>query len=582
MPPAKKAKQKETIEETSLESSDPTINKPRLRSLSIKNFRSIGNDEIKIDLDDIVVLVGPNNAGKSSILRAYELVMKHGSKECQLAISDFPSSQVNQSELPEITLETIVYDNSPGDQWITLTQEGEQLVKERWIWSSPNKDPKREGWNINTQDWDDKVPWGAPNIANSRRPQPHRVDAFSSPELQAQQITKLLLDLLQEKVKTIKSDQNQEKSDYENIIDTLKNFQSKVVESASTDIKEIEDEVSKYLDRIFPNHRIKLDAKPESDVEKTFSPFKSNPELSMGVTNGYYSKIENQGSGARRTLLWSTLKYLSDRNDKYENTRPHVLLLDEPEICLHPSAIREARDVLYELPQLVNWQIMITTHSPVFIDLSKDNTTIVRVERSEKNIECTTLYRPETAKLDEDDKKNLKLLNVCDPYLHEFFFGGKAIVVEGDTEYTAFSMIKNKYPREYSNIHIIRARGKGVILSVSKVLKQFSKNFAILHDSDTELTQDNKKNPSWGLNNSIQDLRTNTGIDINIIACKTNFEMAIFGEEAKYEKPYNALKRIESDPKIEKNVKQLLDSLIDISKKPPANCIRWSQINDLK
>jgi ABC-type branched-subunit amino acid transport system ATPase component len=46
--------------------------RPRLVKLIIKNFRCIGPTPVTIDLDDIVVLVGPNNVGKSSVLKAYE------------------------------------------------------------------------------------------------------------------------------------------------------------------------------------------------------------------------------------------------------------------------------------------------------------------------------------------------------------------------------------------------------------------------------------------------------------------------------------------------------------------------------
>ncbi|BCD33020.1 hypothetical protein BC30102_p628 (plasmid) [Bacillus cereus] len=63
-----------------LESSNTEVPRPRLSKLIIKNFRCIGNNPVEIELDDIVVLVGPNNVGKSSILRAYEVVMSHGSK----------------------------------------------------------------------------------------------------------------------------------------------------------------------------------------------------------------------------------------------------------------------------------------------------------------------------------------------------------------------------------------------------------------------------------------------------------------------------------------------------------------------
>lgn len=227
---------------------------------------------------------------------------------------------------------------------------------------------------------------------------------------------------------------------------------------------------------------------------------------------------------------------------------------------------------------------MITSHSPIFIDLSQDNTTIIRVFLDQDStVNSTTLYRPSRAKLSDDDKKNMKLLNICDPYLHEFFFGGKQIIVEGDTEYTAFCRLKILYPDNYQDVQIIRARGKGIIPSVAKVLLQFSKSFSILHDTDTEKTSSGTNNPAWGMNKSICDIRTweNAEKAVHLVACKTCFETALFGEEAKNEKPYNALIRIESDQNAKDKVKRLLDGLLDHSLPLPDNCIRWTKIEEL-
>jgi putative ATP-dependent endonuclease of OLD family len=58
--------------------------RPRLKQLVIRNFRGIGNKPVTIELDKIVALVGPNNVGKSSILRAYEVAMSEGSNEAVL------------------------------------------------------------------------------------------------------------------------------------------------------------------------------------------------------------------------------------------------------------------------------------------------------------------------------------------------------------------------------------------------------------------------------------------------------------------------------------------------------------------
>lgn len=555
--------------------------RPRLHKLIVQNFRSIGTEKVEIELDDIVVLVGPNNVGKSSILRAYETVMSHGSKDGKLTINDFSNGQVDPENLPTIELHTIVFSDAPGERWLEATSDGEWLIREKWVWDSPNKDPKRQGYDVQKNDWDDQVPWGAPNVANSRRPLPHRIDAFATPDKQASEITKLITSLLKEKLSDIKTEPEQEKSDYELILDKIKDLQTKVVQATEDEIKVIENEISEYLGRLFPKHKIKFDAKPEADLESAYQPFKSNTDLLMGPEDGYFSSIQHQGSGARRTLLWATLKYLSESQDK-KGSRPHVLLLDEPEICLHPSAIREARSVLYDLPNSGNWQVMITSHSPIFIDLSKDNTTIIRVFRDNgSEVKSTTLYRPDRAKLDENDKKHLKLMNICDPYVHEFFFGGRQIIVEGDTEYTAFSMLKEMYPDQYGDVQIIRARGKGIIPSVAKVLKQFSTSFFILHDTDEKLTTTGKNNPAWGMNSTIAGLLDDDGI-VNLVACRTCFEKALFGEEVKDEKPYNALIRIRSDEQIRHRVKSLLDYLIGVDGAVlPANCIHWSDVEQL-
>lgn len=82
---------------------DDNINaRPRLSKLIIKNFRTIGDSPVEIELDDIVVLVGANNSGKSSILRAYEVAMNTGSNAGKLSIEDFPNNIVDDDKLPEL------------------------------------------------------------------------------------------------------------------------------------------------------------------------------------------------------------------------------------------------------------------------------------------------------------------------------------------------------------------------------------------------------------------------------------------------------------------------------------------------
>jgi putative ATP-dependent endonuclease of OLD family len=574
----------------SLISDDPAIQKPRLIKLIVKNFRCIGTTPVSIDLNDIVVLVGTNNVGKSSILKAYELAMSQGSNKGKLKIEDFPNNKIDPDNLPEIELHTIVYDNSPGVKWITVLPNDERLVKERWIW--PNEgDPKREGWDAEVNAWSEQVPWGAPNVANSRRPEPHRVDAFDPPEEQATAIKDLLMKAVNDKVKNLKGANQEEENEYHQLLAKVKELQKKIVADSQDQIDAVNVELSLQFEKVFPNYKIDFDAKPEDNLDKTINLFKADPQLLMGPVGGYLSTIERQGSGARRTLLWTALKFISENNQKGKDeatVRPHLLLIDEPEICLHPNAIRDACSVLYDLPNSGNWQVMVTTHSPIFIDFSRDNTTIVKVEKNAAGaIQGTTVFRPDTAKLDADDKKNLKLLNLCDPYVSEFFFGGKVIVVEGDTEYTAFNYIKATKLEEYKNVHIIRARGKATIVSLVKILNHFGSSYSVLHDSDKPeiVTKKGKTmaNPAWGNNPNILDAvnAKPIGTQTRLLASLPNFEEAYFGEAAETEKPYNALRTISDNEDTFNLIESLLQSLINHGAAVPANCAEWTTIDDL-
>lgn len=560
----------------------------RLTKLIVKNFRCIGTLGVEIELDDIVVLVGPNNVGKSSLLRAYEIAMSDGSNASKLSIDDFPNKNFDENNLPQIELHTIVYDERVGEKWIEKV-DGGWLVKEKWTWKAVNSFPDRQGWDVATGNWHEKsFPFGPANIANLRRPDPHSVKAFDTPESQTEAIKKIILSGIQDKIKSMQSAEDGAENEYQKLLQKVGQLQSKIVDESREQIDKANIELSNLISNIFPNYEVNFDAKISEQIDLKF--LSPDADLTMGPKGGYQSSIEKQGSGARRTLLWTALKYVSEINQKVREdgkpNRPHLLLLDEPEICLHPNAIREACNVLYNLPSGGNWQVMVTTHSPVFIDFSRNNTSIVRVEKDMNGeIKGTTVFRPEKTKLSENDMANLKLLNLCDPYVAEFFFGGKVIIVEGDTEYTAFNYIKNKKSELYRDIHIIRARGKATIVSLVKILNQFGASYSVLHDSDRVYTKDGiKKNPAWGNNPNILAAVSEKpdGTQVRLLASLPNFEEAYFGEEIKENKPYNALEAISTNESKFIIVEQLLKSLIDHSAPIPEYCSEWNTIEQLE
>lgn len=577
-------------------SDDAEIKSGRLRKLKVRNFRSIGSSGVEVELDDIVILVGPNNAGKSSILRAYEIIMLDGSKDGHLKIDDFPNSKLEAGVSVEIELETEVVEGEPGVEWLgdeagkpwDEKSTGPKIVREKWVWAVPGAG-KRSGWNTETQAWDDKVPWGAANVANARRPEPHPVRAFDSPEDQAKQIHDLLRAALIGQAKELK-DENGE-SIYDKILGDIKEFQEKVLTATGSKISNFEERLNQIIADIFVNHVVSFKQSTDHS-EKSISLFPVSGQLTVGPMGGHIGPLEFQGSGMRRTMLWAALRIISE--EKQKSQRPHVLLIDEPELCLHPSAIRDACRVLYNIAGKDNWQVMVTTHSPIFIDLSRDNSSIVRVERlQDGRVSGTTLFRPTRARLDQDDRANLKLLNIYDPYVAEFFFGGRIVVVEGDTEYSAFRYIIDEFPDEFSAVHFIRARGKATIASVAKILNQFSSPYSIVHDSDVPTCERrNKKtgvtsvinNPAWTNNQKIMDEVSGAvaGGRVRIVASRVNFEEAFFDISLSGEKPYSAVQGMKDNLEVKEKIKRLLQALVDQSKPVPKEVLEWKTLSDLE
>ncbi|QOL16669.1 AAA family ATPase [Dickeya dianthicola] len=590
---------------------------PSIKKLKIKNFGCIGAQPVELDIDNIVVLVGPNNAGKSTILRAYEVVT-----DClKLEQDDFHNKQVSVDNYPEIEVHSIATEeNKPGNEWCLNQDNGTYLVKEQWRWTGTNREPDRVGFNVVLNRWaqeDDpeRMPWGVNNVAKARRPKPHRVNTFDDPEVQSKAITSLLKNLLEDSIKNIKENETDEKTKYELLVESLKELRNTSKITQRENIESLEGNANGIISKIFPSHELKISA-PESSAPIKIDLLGNEFSIEMGPIGGLTFPLEKQGSGSRRTALWTILKLLADKGMQAKVAGPnakshheavgpntaHVLLLDEPEISLHPSATEIARDVLYSLPENVNWQIMVTTHSPSFIDLTKDHTTIIRVDKNiDNNIEATTLFKPESVRLDDDDKENLKLINLFDSHISEAFFGGNTLVVEGDTEYSAFNHIKNiemsKGNNYYHDLNIIRARGKVTVSSMMKVLNHFGKKFYVLHDTDVPTVESKRKNnqlsvdgaivydkfkiknPAWTNNQKILDQMTERS---RVVASVINFEDAYFDETIGSDKPENCINHIKNDPGMYSKIKQLLDGILEIGEVMlPEGALAWSDISQL-
>lgn len=547
-------------------------NHSRLVSMTVYNLGCVGPEGVTVDLDNILCLVGPNNAGKSTILRAYELAVTSG----KLAEGE-RSSLCPDNDCPAVEISVHIPEGTQNiaERWVEV--DGDlRLVKSRWEWWDDKK-PIRKTYDPSTQEYaEDGKASGVDAVFNARLPKPLRVGALEAPEKEQD---KLLALILEEIIESISAKATGD-TDLRRAIERLVLEAESCLQEFKADVEFAASEVNKQFKQVFPDLsvgiKVGLPAMP-LDVGAALKKG-SSLEVAEGEEGKPWSR---QGAGAQRALFWSLLgvrSRLEERRKKRSRVRKpeesadvalpgYMLLLDEPETGLHPNAIRAARKYLYDLAEDDGWQVMFTTHSPLFIDPTVDHTTIVRLER-EGAIHSPRTYRSDRPCFDADEKEKLKMLLKFDSGLAEMFFGGFPVIVEGDTEFAAFERIMELRPEKYpleSRPVLVRARGKYTIVPIVKMLRHFRVGFSVLHDTDLP-SLGGGGNSAWKANRAIaEQIRLAVEEEkLKVGYCQSvpNFEEEHGARLPTKDKPWNIVRVMDSDSNVTSSIESALDSLL--------------------
>lgn len=590
----------------------------RLVKMRITNFGCIGSEGLEIALDDIVCLVGANNSGKSTVLRAYEAAVK---KTPLVAGEMYAKADGVPAEV-ELWVHIPRSAGNVDEKW-KAEVEDLLLVRSRWQWDNEGSTPVRMTWDPEAGDYSaDGKAGGADAVFNSRLPIPFRIGSLEDPEQEHKLLLELVLEPIKERLSTAMNDDG---SELRRLIGELEAEAQKSVDEFREEIDKISVKVNASYQRVFPESQVALrpgigdlNVKPADALIRG-----TRIELSEG---GHEAGWQRQGTGSQRALFWSMLearselKRISDakaaekkkRVDtereinklelardkaKTEKTKQakqaeintlrddlesaengdetqdtflpgHMLLIDEPETALHPAAVRAAQDHLYKLATDGGWQVMLTTHHPAFLDPLQDHTTIIRLHRQSKGA-VPNIYRSEEIRFSPEEKLNLKSLLAFDTTVAEMFFSPRVIIVEGDTELAAFTEVMlnvpSKYPVERRPL-ILRARGKSTILILIRMLDQFRVDFAVLHDIDSPRTKDGKKaNGRYTDNQSICDavsLARTHGLKVVHRCSCPGFEIHHGMTLTLSDKPFHAWQTIRNNHEVRGRVASVLNDLL--------------------
>jgi predicted ATP-dependent endonuclease of OLD family len=146
---------------------------------------------------------------------------------------------------------------------------------------------------------------------------------------------------------------------------------------------------------------------------------------------------------------------------------------------------------------------MTSTHSSIFIDVSKPHATIIRLEKDEHF--ATKLVSRDLLHFNEEERTRLSMVRSCNPAVNEFFFADIVLLVEGDIEQLVFKTPLKSADLEHKH-HIVNCLGKGNLQLFSKILTHFKSKYIAIHDSDSPKTQRQNNwivNGAWTTNSNI-------------------------------------------------------------------------------
>lgn len=476
-----------------------------LSRVYIQNFRSI--DELDITFSPGKnVLVGRNNAGKSNIIKAINLVLGEFSpdykKSDNITLDDFHSSEGNTAEQILIWCELSRGENEPLDyESLYGSCSGYYIAKNRFSINSCANDIPNALSHIREQGstWVDAKDIGKGALTRVLEPMHHFAYAFISWR-RGQEIFKNLRlfyrenetrdwvmafyapfrnELIQSAlIPSFRDPQNQLRinswSWYGKLLKAI--TQESLFE---VELKQAMDGVQEISNKIFSDVGSKVTA---SSVKTAFPGttllFQFNTDTQTDlykscviyVDDGFKSQLTEKGAGIQSAVIVGLFSYYM----REINTIGSALLcIEEPELYLHPHGRRVMNNNLETFLDDDRNQVILSTHSAEFINTPGD----AKIVLVRKNC-CKT-----TAKcVNTKDFKKLLLNNDQ----NELFFADKVIVCEGYDAYVLRWIADFLFPGKLDeqNVSVINVDGKDRIGMMCKQLVALQIDCYILADFD--------------------------------------------------------------------------------------------------
>ncbi|MCF8032895.1 MAG: ATP-binding protein [Desulfarculaceae bacterium] len=370
----------------------------KLVKTTLENYRRYAEPTI-FALNDFTALIGKNDSGKSSLLEALDLFFNEKRLDsddcCVFTGSDTIRVSCEFSEPPDgpIVIDSS-YSTTLKDEYLLNENGNVEIIKEFIGGKSKPKNvyikclhPKVEGAN-------DLLSLTLPQL--KKRASELGVDLTSVDERAKAEIRRAIWDFFGElnlasteiivksdDVKNINAtlesempiyslfkadrpstDQDEEAQDPLNLAikEAISSQQAELDRITELVRKQISDVASATVDKL-----AELDENLAKELLPRVTHKKWETLFGVSLTDEGQVPINKRGSGVRRLILLSFFRAKADSSAGEANKNSVILAIEEPETSQHPDNQAMLLEAFQELAETGNYQVIITTHTPVLV-----------------------------------------------------------------------------------------------------------------------------------------------------------------------------------------------------------------------
>ncbi|MEZ5521857.1 MAG: AAA family ATPase [Dokdonella sp.] len=393
-----------------------------ISDLEIRNFRSCVFASLQLTL--FTPLVGLNNCGKSNCLTALQWLVR----KAKLGVEDFndPAQPVQvMGRLRDITdADLHVLEQKHRRKIEGHVRDGVLMIRREQ--QVPGGDTELTVMNPDTGDWEPN-PAGIDNAISALFPDPIRIGAMENAEEDASKakttttIGKLLASMLA-------AIQEQHEASLTPHLAAIVGKISAEGGERFEELGRIDESINRKISDLFPGIRIRLDF-----PVPIFNDLIKAGTVKVYEAEGQGRAFGSYGHGAQRAIQMAMVRHLADlkRGDAAAGGAT-LLLVDEPELFMHPFAVEQVREALRALSNAA-YQVVFSTHSAQMI-LAKDakNALLMTKKHPDGTVVLQRMQSVVERLVENPNHQLLQLFSLTNS--SQILFANKVVLTEGKTE----------------------------------------------------------------------------------------------------------------------------------------------------